>query len=81
MTIDRYSYSYIGIDRQFIGIKQTADIASKQNTVLDGVYGSIRFIGRRNSDPTIVFTIIPVFLVCQRKYMSGFESGPAAKVR
>jgi len=81
MAIDRSSYSYIGVNRQTIGVKQIVYSASEQYPILYRVDGSVRLTGGRNSDPMTVFMIIPVLLVCQRKYMSGFEGVPAAKVR
>ena len=81
MTVGRSRYSYIGVNRHCIGFKKTVDIAFEQNPILYRVDASVRLIGGRNSDPTTVFKIIPVLLVCQRKYMSDFEGVPTAKVR
>jgi len=55
--------------------------AFEQYPVLDGVYGSMRKISRRNGDPTTVVRIFPLLLIVQRKYMSGFKELPPPRVR
>jgi len=53
-------------------------LARKHDPILNQVDGSVGLIGRGNSDQTAEVTIIPLPLVCQRKYMSGFEPRPPA---
>ena len=52
--------------------------AREHDPILDRVDGSVGLIGGGNGDQTTEVTVIPLPLVCQRKYMSRFEPPPPA---
>jgi len=54
-------------------------MTGEQNPILYRIDASLGLIGGGNRDPITIFGIIPVLLVCQRKYMNRIEANPAAK--